>query len=179
VIIRFSELKESPVILKKIEKNSSEMPESEVGTSELLLGRAGFLLNKAAQKVREFYEEQLRPLGLNGKDYGVMVVLEEKGSISQHEIGMCIYIDRTTMVGIIDNLEKRGLVERKEHPTDRRSHSIYLTPKGKDTLSKAHHLGIQVEKRFLNCLGVKEQKEFLRLLKQLVITHYGISKEKV
>ena len=166
------------MILKKTDKKHESAMEATTWFSERLLGRAGFLLNKTAQKIREAYEEQLTPLGLTGKHYGVLAVLDEKGSITQHEIGKCIYIDRTTMVSVIDDLEKLGLVERKEHPTDRRSHAIYMTAKGKETLPKAHQLGVLVEKRFLECLSAKEQKELVKLLRQLVVTHYAVAKEK-
>ncbi|HEY5038623.1 MAG TPA: MarR family transcriptional regulator [bacterium] len=167
------------MILKKTDKKTEESQEAGTWFSERLLGKAGFLLNKAAQKVRDAYEAQLSPLGLTGKHYGVLAVLEEKGSVTQHEIGKCVYIDRTTMVSVIDDLEKLGLVERKEHPTDRRSHAIYMTVKGKETLPKAHQLGVSVEKRFLECFSAKEQKELIKLLRMLVVTHYAVTKEKV
>jgi DNA-binding MarR family transcriptional regulator len=167
------------LIFKKSSTKTEETQGASIWLSESLMGRVGFLLNKSAQVIRENYEEKLKPLGLMPKHYRVMAALEEKGSISQQEIGKCIYVDRTTMVGIIDDLEKAGLVERKEHPTDRRSHSVYLTAKGKEALPKAHHLGMEVEKRFLECLSAKEQKELVRLLRQLVVVHYTAAKEKV
>lgn len=158
-------------------KKTETILEAGPGFPQRLLGRTGFLLNKAGLKIREAYEEQLAPLGLStAKHYGVLVALEEKGSITQQEIGKCVYVDRTTMVQILDDLEKTGLVERKEHPTDRRSHSIHLTAKGKDILLKAHHVGEAVEKHFLGSLSAKEQKELIRLLRQLVVTHYSSTK---
>jgi DNA-binding MarR family transcriptional regulator len=166
------------MILKRADKKPEQAVENPTGFSERLLGRTGFLLNKSAQKVREVYEAQLSPLGLTGKHYGVLAVLDEKGSITQHEIGKCVYIDRTTMVSIIDDLEKLGLVERKEHPTDRRSHAIFMTVKGRETFPKAHKLGLSVEKGFLECLSVRDQKELIRLLRQLVVTHYAVANER-
>lgn len=161
------------MVLKKAGLKVEEAPTAELGLSECLLDRTGFLLNKAAHRIKEAYEERLGPLGLAGKHYGVLSVLEERGSITQHEIGKCVYVDRTTMVGIIDDLEKKGLVERKEHPTDRRSHAVYLTGKGKEALSKAHHLASSVDKRFLGCLSAKEQKELRQILRKLVVAHYS------
>ncbi len=166
------------MILKKVEKRPEETQEGELGLSECLLGRTGFLLNKSAYRFKEAYEERLGPLGLAAKHYGTLSVLEERGSITQQEIGKCIYVDRTTMVGILDDLEKSGFVERKEHPTDRRSHAVYLTAKGKEVLSKAHHLAAAVEKQFLECLSAKEQKELRGLLRKLVVTHYSSTKAK-
>lgn len=162
------------MILKKPIKKPEETHGAEMGLSEHLLGKAGFLLNKAAFRIKETYEEQLRPVGLpTAKHYGVLTVLEEKGSITQQEIGKSVCIDRTTMVNLLDDLEKLGLVERKEHPTDRRSHAVYLTDKGKETLAKAHRLSLTIDRQFLECLSAKEQKELFQLLRKLVITHYS------
>ncbi len=162
--------------LKKLDKKPEETRETELSLSECLLDRTGFLLKKSALRIQEAYEERLGPLGLAAKHYGVLSVLEERGSITQHEIGKCVYVDRTTMVGIIDDLEKKGLVERKEHPTDRRSHSVYLTAKAKEVLAKAHHLASSVEKQFLECLSVKEQKDLRQILRKLVVEHYSSTK---
>jgi DNA-binding MarR family transcriptional regulator len=166
------------MIFKKTDKKQGTTAETGVGLSESLMGRVGFLLNKSAQKVREVYEEVLRPLNLTGKHYGILTVLEEKGVISQQEIGKCVYVDRTTVVGLLDDLEKLGLVERKDHPTDRRSHAIVLTAKGKEILPKAHQLGQGVQKRFLECLSIRDQKELVRILRQLVLAHYTAAQEK-
>jgi DNA-binding MarR family transcriptional regulator len=167
------------MILKKFDKNPEETHETPIGLSEHLLGKAGFLLNKAAIKIKDTYEEQLKPIGLpTAKHYGVLTVLEERGSITQQEIGKCVSIDRTTMVNLLDDLEKLGFVERKEHPTDRRSHAVYLTAKGKDVLSKGHRISLTIDKQFLECLSAKEQKELFQLLRKLVVAHYAQPKEK-
>jgi DNA-binding MarR family transcriptional regulator len=161
-------------MLKKLDKKPEETHETETGLSERLLGKAGFLLNKSAFKIKETYEEQLKPLGFpTAKHYGVLTVLEERGAITQQEIGKSVCIDRTTMVNLLDDLEKLGFVERKEHPTDRRSHAVYLTTKGKETLAKGHRLSLAIDKQFLECLSAKEQKELFQLLRKLVVAHYS------
>jgi DNA-binding MarR family transcriptional regulator len=143
------------------------------GIPEALLGRMGFLLNKGAQKIREAYQAALEPLGIDGKLFGILVVLSGKGSISQHEIGKCTHIDRTTMVALIDDLEQKGLVERQEHPTDRRSHALVLTAKGKDLIPKGHKLTEAADKKFLSGLPAREQKEVVQLLKKLILSHFS------
>jgi DNA-binding MarR family transcriptional regulator len=137
------------------------------------LGRVGFLLNKGAQRVREVYEEVLRPMHLTGRHVGVLLIVQEKGSITQQEIGKCAHIDRTTMVDLVDDLEKAGLVERKEHPTDRRSHSIFLTRKCRESLSSIEKLCQQAEDQFLDCLTDKERKDLIQILRKLVLSHYA------
>jgi DNA-binding MarR family transcriptional regulator len=109
---------------------------------------------------------------------GILLVLKEKGSISQHDIGQCVHIDRTTMVAMIDDLEKLGMVERKGHPTDRRSHMVYLTPKGKEILPKAHGLARTSQNKLLSSLTGREQKALIELLRKLVLTHFADKKGK-
>lgn len=158
-------------------KNPLETVASTLSLSEKLLGRTGFLLAKAAQRVRDAYDSQLDPMGMTGRHGGVLAILGEKGNISQSEIGSCTYIDRTTVVAVIDDLEKLGLVERKEHPTDRRSHAIYLTEKGKEFLPKIDKQAMETEHKFLECLNAQEQKTLIQLLRKLVLSHYTVMKE--
>ncbi len=159
------------MVLKSLFEKSGLSAKAPDPVPEVLLGRMGFLLNKGGQKIREAYQEALAPLGIDGKEWGVLLVLNEKGSVSQHEIGKCTHIDRTTMVSLVDELEKKGLVERQEHPTDRRSHALVLTPKGKEILPKAHKLSEAADKKFLSSLSTHEQKEIFKLLKKLVLSH--------
>ncbi|HTA77642.1 MAG TPA: MarR family transcriptional regulator [bacterium] len=165
------------MILKKTIKNSPESIVSLALTSETLTGRSGFLLAKAAQRVRDTYDENLKTLNMNARHAGILTILEEKGSLAQNELGKCAYIDRTTIVALIDDLEKLGLVERQEHPTDRRSHVIYMTAKGKDLMPLIAKKAKEVEKEYLGPLTAVEQKSLIQLLRKLVFHHYSLPKE--
>jgi len=156
----------TPILkLKQALPTGHEIPES-------VLDRMGFLLNRSGQKIREAMEAALRPFGLNGKHLGIMLLIKERGSLPQQEIGKCMHVDRTTMVSVIDDLEKLELVERKAHPTDRRAHAIYLTAKGRELLPKALQVGSKAEQKFLSVLPSKDQKELSRILKHLVLFHH-------
>jgi len=165
------------MVLKKLAEKKPSAPLPLFIPTEKLLGRSGFLLNKAAQRVREVYEETLKPTGLTAKHAGVLMILEERGTLSQNELGKCAYIDRTTVVGLMDDLEKMGLVERKEHPTDRRSHAIFLTPRGKELLPVIDKHAVAMERKFLGCLNAQEQKGLIQTLRKLVLNHFNVSKE--
>jgi DNA-binding MarR family transcriptional regulator len=165
------------MILKKVLKKGPDTTVSSACPSERQLGRTGFLLNKAAQRIREVYEETLKPTGLTGKHSAVLFILEEKGPVSQHDLGKLAYIDRTTIVGLIDDLEKLALVERKAHPLDRRSHAIYLTAKGKELLPLINRRAFEAERKFLDCLGAQEQEKLIKILRELVLSHYIVTKE--
>ena len=142
------------------------------GIPKVILERMGFLLNRAALKQRELVEEALKSHGLIGKHLGILLLIQEKGALAQQEIGKCMYVDRTTMVDMIDDLEKLGFVERKSHPSDRRAHALYLTPKGNDILPRLYRLGMEAEKKLLKPLSATEQKELSRILQKLVLAHH-------
>ncbi len=163
----------TPILkLKKSLPEGHEIPEA-------VLDRMGFLLSQSAQKLREATEEALESYGLTGKHLGIMATIREKGSLPQQEIGKCMHVDRTTMVAIIDDLEKLGFVERKPHPTDRRAHIIYLTAKGRETLPRAMQLGLAAERKFLSFLPANDRKDLSRILKHLVLSlHLEAIKEK-
>lgn len=139
---------------------------------DAILERMGFLLNRSALKFKEATDNALQSFGLTGKHVGIMVLIREKESLPQQEIGKCMHVDRTTMVSFIDDLEKLGLVERKEHPDDRRAHAIYLTAKGREVLARALKLGMAAERKFLSVLAEKDRKELSRILKHLVLSHH-------
>lgn len=156
---------------KKRKEKKSDVSSVDLGLPRVILERVGFLLNRAALKQREMAEEALKPYGLVGKHLGILLLIQDKGSLPQQEIGKCMYIDRTTMVDMIDDLEKLGYVERKAHPTDRRAHALYLTTKGRDVLPKLYRLGLEAEKALLKPLASKDQRELSRILRQLVLAH--------
>jgi DNA-binding MarR family transcriptional regulator len=82
-------------------------------------------------------------------------------------------IDRTTMVDVVDDLENKGLVERKENPTDRRAYALVLTAKGREILPKVQKLGLEAERQFLTHLPLKDQKELIRILQKLEQAHFS------
>src|SRR5690242_3664624 len=120
--------------MKRAKKSPSPLKSTSPasGIPQMILERAGFLLNKAAQKIRETVEEALKPFGLAGRHLGVLAAIQERGSLTQQEVGKCMRIDRTTMVQVIDDLEKLSLVERKDNPQDRRAYALFLTAKGRE-----------------------------------------------
>lgn len=157
---------------KPVPKNKSAVPDM-TGIPPVILERMGFLLNRVMLKQRELVEGVLKPYGLIGKHLGILLLIQERGSLPQQEIGKCMYIDRTTMVAMVDDLERLGYVERKAHPTDRRAHALYLTAKGREVLPKLYRLGMKAEEELLRPLATRDRKELGRILRRLVEAHHS------
>jgi len=92
----------------------------------------GFLLAKAYQRAFAIFKNELEPYELTLPQFGILRFLWQKDGITQVELSEKCQVDRTTLGGLIDRLERNGLVERHPHPTDRRAYQIRLSKKGKD-----------------------------------------------
>jgi DNA-binding MarR family transcriptional regulator len=127
----------------------------------------GFLLGKAAQHGAELAERALQPLQLKGRHYGVLVSLQDLGPLSQHELGQLLRIDRTTMVAVVDHLERLGFVQRGLHPLDRRTHQVQLTAAGQAVLEQARSATAAADVSLIDGLSAHEGAQLVKLLQKL------------
>jgi DNA-binding MarR family transcriptional regulator len=126
------------------------------------------MAGKAARLAGELLAEALAPLGLRVRHYTVLQVLAEHGPASQQALGRSLGIDRTTMVGTVDDLERLGLVARKADPADRRAYRVELTPRGRTTLVRATGVVAATERALLAPLTSDEQGTLRTLLRRLI-----------
>lgn len=134
-----------------------------------LADRLGPLLGRAHEAHRALAGEALRELDLSPKGFGALAVLEEEGPLSQHRLAQRQGIDRTTMVAVIDELERAGAVERRRDPLDRRRYALHLTAHGRDVLARATDVEAAVEERFLEPLPVADRARLRAMLRALIV----------
>ena len=103
--------------------------------------------------------------------FGVLVIIEANPDLKQSELARATHLDRSTVVTVIDNLERRGLVERRIALHDRRSNAIRLTDAGTTLLRKLKREVSQHEKRLLDKFSPAERETFLALLKKVFPEH--------
>lgn len=87
--------------------------------------------------VQRITERALKPVGLTYAQFGLLTAAAEREGQSQRELTVRLEGDSTTVMVIVDSLEKKGLAERRPDPTDRRRKRIHLTPRGKRTALRA------------------------------------------
>ena len=133
-----------------------------------LADQVGYLLAKAHLRVHVRANEALEPLGLTVKHYGLLTLLVHEGSVSQGRLGEVMRIDRTTMVALIDDLERTGLVDRSRNPEDRCAYALSATASGKRVQSKAATLVKQVYDETLSPLSAEERHELRRMLRAII-----------
>jgi MarR family transcriptional regulator, lower aerobic nicotinate degradation pathway regulator len=127
----------------------------------------GFLLGKAAQQGAELAERALRPLALKARHYGVLVTLRDHGPLAQHELGQLLRIDRTTMVAVVDHLERLGFVRRGLQPADRRTYQVQLTTAGQAALAQAYGAITGADAALVARLSAQERAQLVMLLHKL------------
>src|SRR5438270_2971041 len=140
------------------------LPEELVASATFLLKRLGF---SAKEQTMKAYEQT----GLHPYHHGILTVLGERSSETQGAIADALGYDRGQLVGLLDELEERGLVERRRDPNDRRRHIVSLTPDGKQTLRRLRALSAQIEDEFLSPLNDEERASLHTLLYRLAEKH--------
>lgn len=127
-----------------------------------------FLLKRAQVRVSELAEPGLAALGVDGREFAVLSVFAAAPEpLSQRDAAALLMIDRTTMVALVDGLERRGLVERRGHPADRRKNTLVLTAEGAAVLERADAVAAEAEARFLAPLGPDRADELRSALQLL------------
>ena len=126
----------------------------------------GFLLAQLGFEVSSRFGKLMAKVDLEPRQFALMRAIEASGGQSQNAVGEWLRIPPSSMVALIDHLEERGLVERRLHPTDRRSRTLHMTPKGRDLLANATELAMDLEMTI--CRGFKdgERAQILDLLAQ-------------
>jgi DNA-binding MarR family transcriptional regulator len=97
---------------------------------------------------------------------GILLLIEANPGVAQGRLAQAVRLDRSTMVGVVDALEERGLIERRRG-TDRRSNGIFLTSAGRAFMTRLKRRIEAHERRVASHLGTPERAELLRLLEKL------------
>lgn len=126
-----------------------------------------FNLAKASQAGTRFWAEKVSQYNVTAVQAMVINFLYDDDRITSSDLGKVTGLDSATLTGILDRLEGAGLVERKQHPQDRRAIQVCLTAKGRDVAAKTHTLIDQANREFLSGLSSGERDEFKKLLKKV------------
>jgi DNA-binding MarR family transcriptional regulator len=141
------------------------------GPSRELLLSTPFLLKRLGAAIKDRSIEAFGPSELNGQHYAVLSVLDESARETQATIADALGYDRSHLVGLLDELEAKSLVERRRDPGDRRRHLVSLTAAGKKSLGRLRAIAKQLEEEFLAPLDATERQMLHTLLLELAAHH--------
>ncbi len=136
-----------------------------------LLSSASFLLKRLAWVVKERSLDAFESTGLSPYHYAVLALLEEEPRETQAMIADALGYDRSHLVGLLDELEERGLIERRRDPGDRRRHLVSLTPEGRRALDRLRSIVKRVDDEFFAPLDAEQRRALHALLSQLASHH--------
>jgi DNA-binding MarR family transcriptional regulator len=107
-----------------------------------------------------------RELNMAPGHYTVLSLIKLNPGINQSKLARCMYLDRSSMVPILDQLEKKVWIERNRPPNDRRSHALYLTDTGRAALRQADREVQKLEESIAAEMGHDNSANLLALIKQ-------------
>jgi DNA-binding MarR family transcriptional regulator len=132
-----------------------------------LAGRLGYLLKHAQLQLAELTASAMAPFGITGRQLAVLIAVDSRAPLSQQEVARRLGVDRTTMVLLIDELENKGLVQRRRDPDDRRKNVVVLTDAGRATLREASRASDEAERLFLGPLSGDKATQLRRALRAI------------
>ncbi|MEV5878369.1 MarR family transcriptional regulator [Streptomyces sp. NPDC052101] len=145
--------------------NAPDSPPPALGTGP---ARIGPLLRLAQRRAARTFTEALRPLGIEGRHYGVLLNLATHGPLSQRQLIDLTGSDKSAMVRTVDDLEARGLAERRPSPADRRAYAVELTDEGKALFADASRISDEVGARLFECMEEDDQELLCVLLGRFI-----------
>ena len=128
----------------------------------------GYLLARAHQYFSFCLKEKLNKYKITPPQLGMLAFLWKNDGINQIQLGSRMNKDRTTISGIIDRLEKEGLVIRRKNPDDRRTHLIYLTPRAFDLKDELERLAAQANNEATVMLTKAEKEQLEKILRKIL-----------
>jgi DNA-binding MarR family transcriptional regulator len=146
--------------------NVSKSPSSNTYKSSSTRGGASpaFLLAQVGAHAAAKFAERLSVLNLSPPHAGILRVVDTSGGISQQSLAEHLRILPSRLVVLIDELEERGMVERRADPADRRSYALHLTNKGRNTMKGIGRVARDHQDAFLASLSPHEREVLASLL---------------
>jgi len=127
-----------------------------------------FLLSQVGIHASQRFAQRLAALDLLPPQFRVMNAIDAKEGSSQQAIGAAIGAPPSRMVAIVDELEARGLLERRPDLSDRRVRALHLTAAGRKLLARARKLAAEHEEDLAQGLSPADRKRLVALLQKLV-----------
>ena len=128
----------------------------------------GFRVARIARRLRQAVDAELRAYGLTDATWRPLAYVGKLGGgVRQKELATALSIEGPTLVRLLDNLERRGLIERREDESDRRARGIHLTRAGRELAVRAARIGVSFQSRLLSGVPGADLETCERVLETL------------
>lgn len=123
-----------------------------------------FKLGKVNRKIYRHCETELAPFNITPAQFYALSVLYDTDGIKFKDMALRLSLDRSSLTGILDRMEKGGFIERRADPDDRRSILIFLTDRSKKTRPKLSAIAWGLDQKFKDKVSPEELKILLKVL---------------
>jgi DNA-binding MarR family transcriptional regulator len=137
------------------------------GTGPRGAASAGFLVAQVGAHAATRFAERLSTLALTPAHAGILRAIDSSQGPSQQALCQLLAVVPSRLVALLDELETRGLVERRDHPEDRRTYALYLTGKGRDTLQAIGRIAREHQEALCAALNAHERDQLAALLRRI------------
>jgi len=127
----------------------------------------GFLLHDVARPLRKRFEQRAKCLGLTRSQWQTLAYLSNNEGIHQGGLAEMLDIEPITLVRILDKLAERRLIERRQHPTDRRIWLLYMREDAHPLLAEMRGLGDMTRGEALEAVSAREREQLFETLSQM------------
>lgn len=118
-------------------------------------------------EARRLLDEALEPLGLKSREFWLLVIAGA-GKVSQHEMADLCGLDPSSLVAILDGMERRGLLHRQRNPNDRRVQWVQRTEEGDRLYSRALPRAQRAEEQQLAPLSAADRRQLVAAMQKLI-----------
>lgn len=129
----------------------------------------GYNARRAALAVIGVFLERMAPYGLRPVDFSILSLVTHNPGITARQLCSALGILPPNMVGMVSAFERRGLVERRPHPSDRRAQGLHLTPAGVALMNEAEQTASALEQDVACKLTRAQQKQLMDLLQKIYL----------
>ena len=130
-----------------------------------------FSLGKVSRQMTRLYRERLAKYSLSQPQFFLLIALYEEDDILISRLAEKVALDKSTLTGILDRLERDGLVTRQSTPNDRRALYIHLTERSRSLQDDLTHIYDDTNQQFLSRLTDQERELFDNILDKLKIAN--------
>ena len=134
-----------------------------------------FLLAQIGAHAASKFRERLAPLKLAPQHAGIVRIIDASPAITQQALANALGMLPSRLVALLDELESRGLIERRENRNDRRMYALHLTEQGRMTLRKIGSVSREHQENLLAALDERERRQLANLL-QRVADQQGLTR---
>jgi len=136
----------------------------------------GYYIRRLQQIAVAIFLEETQDLGITPVQYAALFAARRQPGLDQRTLAATIGFDTSTIGGVIDRLERRGLIERQASPADRRVRLLQVTPAGAALLDQVIPGMLKAQQRILAPLPAIDRPRFLAMLKAVVEANNGLSR---